>query len=274
MKTMTQGYIGKDPDGNYIITSTSRGDATPDEEDVFAEYLAEGGANIVYYILGDGPRPYSGRLLRARKDKPFIQSTMKQYEAFHKHFATLFPSENLIELIPVRLDPEFIAALNYDLENTFSGRLKQWDKDRVAEDEAMGMFITNMTAGPDEYVVDAKPKWLAQSPNAPADAVRCRTCALRAQRRVENTKKHAGSADFCPLALVADDEQTRERAATALVELQGQSLPSGAGECKLPARISCISVFILSCIPAVTVFIHCDTAASLKIPGAPCKLCD
>ena len=48
--------------------------------------------------------------------------------------------------------------------------------------EPFGVLVTDMTATLDGEALEFKPKWLAQSPNAPANSIRCRTCALRAMR--------------------------------------------------------------------------------------------
>jgi len=44
-----------------------------------------------------------------------------------------------------------------------------------------------------------KPKWLAQSPTAPVNARRCRTCALAARRETDVARL------LCPLALYSGD---------------------------------------------------------------------
>lgn len=51
----------------------------------------------------------------------------------------------------------------------------------------------------ESYTVELKPKWLLQSPTAPADSVNCRTCALQLKREKPR---------ICPLRLFNKDEST------------------------------------------------------------------
>ncbi|KAK4989342.1 Inositol-pentakisphosphate 2-kinase [Elasticomyces elasticus] len=57
-------------------------------------------------------------------------------------------------------------------------------------------------------LLELKPKWLAQSPNAPRTSSRCRTCALRALRRARRLPGGSnGGGDFCPLVLALGDAE-------------------------------------------------------------------
>lgn len=58
-------------------------------------------------------------------------------------------------------------------------------------------------------MIEIKPKWLVQSPNAPRDAYRCRTCALHASRK--NKAKAPPESYICPLQLVAANSNAIER---------------------------------------------------------------
>jgi inositol-pentakisphosphate 2-kinase len=74
-------------------------------------------------------------------------------------------------------------------------------------DEPFGLLITDMTADgdPGATLAELKPKWLNQSPSAPAAAHRCRTCALREMKNRESLmlgQKEQRS--FCPLDLVSE----------------------------------------------------------------------
>ena len=53
---------------------------------------------------------------------------------------------------------------------------------------------------PDDLVIEFKPKWLAQSPNAPPMALRCRNCAREAYRAIKSNRPDM--VIFCPLHLV------------------------------------------------------------------------
>lgn len=141
----------------------------------------------------------------------------------------------------------------------------------LAEDEPFGLLITDMTPAAAASVADPgagtgewqqmwefKPKWLVQSPSAPRDARRCRTCALRAMKRhdaamaaatatcgvecqIGNTDERRKKAEeigkdkdsflssalssahaFCPLDLVSDKFDDVLRAARCVVAGQQQ----------------------------------------------------
>lgn len=202
------------------------------------EYLNEGNANVVYRIkqFKDGeslPHMLQNKLLRLRKDKPFIQSTTEQCTAYQRHFKPLFPACRLVDHETVMMGEKVLKSLNghlLDFESS-NKRPRFRHGDLLATKEKYGLLMTDMTARSGEVLLELKPKWLAQSPDAPKDAVRCRTCALRAQRRT--TMPHRGSSSsqsfFCPLALVSDDLSERQRAFAALVADKSH-LPSQEGK--------------------------------------------
>ena len=55
-------------------------------------------------------------------------------------------------------------------------------------------------------VREFKPKWLVQSPSAPDNARRCRTCAVNLLRRVKGKHRGRGDAGFCPFALLSTSQ--------------------------------------------------------------------
>ncbi|BFZ57516.1 Inositol-pentakisphosphate 2-kinase [Savitreella phatthalungensis] len=59
-------------------------------------------------------------------------------------------------------------------------------------------------------LLEFKPKWLAQSPDAPADAIVCRTCAVRRMR------SPSSASGFCPLDLISLRRSDVDRAVQAL----------------------------------------------------------
>ena len=72
------------------------------------------------------------------------------------------------------------------------------------EEEGYGLLISDMSLEGYEgdgtcVCVEFKPKWLAQSPSAPKQAKRCRSCSLRAMREA-NGKVTRGA--FCPYDLM------------------------------------------------------------------------
>lgn len=63
------------------------------------------------------------------------------------------------------------------------------------------MFLPDMSSTLNESVtLEIKPKWLLQSPNAPKNAIRCRTCAMH----VATTRKR--ETYVCPLRFIEGDE--------------------------------------------------------------------
>lgn len=89
---------------------------------------------------------------------------------------------------------------------------------------------------PRSLLVEFKPKWLSQSRSAPANAVRCRQCALELQRLLERsiiagagagTFKCAADRKPCPLALV-DDEAPPKVSSPFRIAPQLQELPDRA----------------------------------------------
>lgn len=197
------------------------------------EYLAEGNANVVYSFKQVAnnvlPQGLHHKLLRLRKDKSFIQATKSQYATFQQEFVPLFRTENLVEQTLITLDEALIRDLNQELQEheNAESRKNLRHGDRLATD-GYGLLMTDMTARQGEFLFEIKPKWLSQSPDAPDGSRRCRTCALRLQRshaaaRGAVIPKPGG---FCPLSLIDDDIQERQRAFKSIIEAQAGDLPS------------------------------------------------
>ena len=186
---------------------------------IVLEYLNEGGANAVFQILPeiDGqelPPHLEGKLLRLRKDLPHVQSAKEQLSAFNTYFGPLFPSENLIEHTLVELDDGIPTLINTTLRklNRPSHRLQ----DFLPAEETHGLLVTDMTPAVGDILLQVKSKWLARSPNAPKDAKRCRTCALRAQRASHKIRTATDALEHCPLELISSNLEDRKRAARGI----------------------------------------------------------
>ncbi|KAL9126199.1 MAG: hypothetical protein Q9217_004717, partial [Psora testacea] len=211
------------------------------------EYLAEGAANVVYRICtqafspstasdarfeSDGfgattpppteieptplPSPFQGKLVRLRKA---LSSTVPVVES-HKHFedliAPLFPRANLVEQILFRPTPALLKDCNTKLRQMEAEGARSEKRLGIylVEYEKYGCLITDMTCDTDSGYesLEFKPKWLTQSPNAPAQARRCRTCALRAMKRFQLGASNHWLPGFCPLNLVSMDISKVEKA--------------------------------------------------------------
>ncbi|KAL8981571.1 MAG: hypothetical protein Q9205_003688 [Flavoplaca limonia] len=203
---------------------------------VRVRYHAEGAANVVFIITSsrgavckdddygavgtsttDGiPRidvRLRGKLLRLRKDVPTVTPVVDSHRHYETYIEPLFPAESLVEQILCNVTPEFVRKCNAALrmeEEPFMKRPKKRHGVNLSETETHGLLITDMTCDDKHASTEFKPKWLAQSPSAPAGSKRCRTCALRAMRDVKSNAKPAtfrrDSADFCPLTLVSGDK--------------------------------------------------------------------
>jgi inositol-pentakisphosphate 2-kinase len=145
------------------------------------------------------------------------------------HIAPLFSAGQILDQSLCDLRPgHFIERLNqelYDKEQSPIGPKSPVDPDErpptrhgkyLANDD-YGLLITDMTPGPDVKLLEFKPKWLVQSPNAPRDSIRCRTCALRARRDYHRLRKvfktgplsdeDVKSSGFCPLHLMSSSNK-------------------------------------------------------------------
>jgi inositol-pentakisphosphate 2-kinase len=179
------------------------------------KYLNEGGANFVFSILPAGselPKPLRNKLLRLRKDLPHVQTTTEQVGSFNSNFRTLFPPDCLVQPELVRLNGSITTALNRALDtlNRPSRRSEDW----LPEDEQFGLLVTDMMPAAGKAMLEMKPKWLLQSPSAPSNAKRCRTCALRAQRAAHGKRTATDAQESCPFDLVSERVDDRRRAAS------------------------------------------------------------
>ncbi|OJD10885.1 hypothetical protein AJ78_08218 [Emergomyces pasteurianus Ep9510] len=185
-------------------------------------YLAEGGANIVYRFSipndiassitphGDGQQRASRKLLRLRKHIDSGTPYPDTVNNFDRYVRPMFDDHELVDQELVRLPRGFIAYCNEQLRADEARNLRPQGRRGVylAVREPFGLMITDMTPAPGsgECLWEFKPKWLLQSPSAPSDAKRCRTCALREMKNYN--AREAGNSEkqsFCPLDLVSDN---------------------------------------------------------------------
>ena len=204
--------------------------------DVRLVYLAEGAANIVYRIepafstpneglesettqYGSMTPPPSevealdlypvvgGKLIRLRKNLSTTVSVAESHAHYETFIKPFFSSESLVQASLFEPTSSLLRKCNGNLrEMERDGR--RLDKRHgvyVAEDEKHGCLITDMSWIFDNSFrcYEFKPKWLVQSPSAPAGSKRCRTCALRAMKQATDGILDKGS--FCPLDLVSND---------------------------------------------------------------------
>lgn len=209
------------------------------------EYLAEGAANIVYKIIPPAPSPsvtvdaefedydfppseisaprihpgFDGKVVRLRKATASGATVQESFKHYEEQIVPLFPQERgLIEHVLFKPTQALLRVLNDQLKamEFHATRPRKRHGVYLADDEEYGLLITDMScSSPSDAAcrcVEFKPKWLVQSPSAPNDAVRCRTCALRHLRRSQGhgTSSRINETDFCPLGLVSTEKAVVE----------------------------------------------------------------
>ncbi|KAF9890887.1 Inositol-pentakisphosphate 2-kinase [Aspergillus nanangensis] len=200
-------------------------------------YLAEGGANIIYRIVLTSSNPHNGskrdtppgvssllqnpidsfvvpaqlkgKLLRLRKETKFSISYQENVRNFDQTIRPLFNPDELIDQELVCLPKGLVSRCNEQLRAAeLSGRRPKHRRGvYLCATEPFGLLVTDMTSfgNPGAVLAELKPKWLLQSPTAPVNARRCRTCALR---EMKNHELHRGGKaevrSFCPLDITSD----------------------------------------------------------------------
>ncbi|KAK2625407.1 hypothetical protein QTJ16_004719 [Diplocarpon rosae] len=158
------------------------------------------------------------KLLRLRKNLATTLPCAVAQEAWARLILPLFPSHQLVmqSLVEVRTG-NIVSRLNQSLEQWehSTALMKGLDQSGSARplrrrgvylaDDDHGLLVTNMSPGlSGEEIVQFKPKWLAQSPSAPAAAKRCRTCAHVARKNAAAMRLHRPlERSFCPLDLLS-----------------------------------------------------------------------
>lgn len=183
-------------------------------------------------------RDLHDNLLRVHKDVPWIPSYEVLYGSYRRLICPLFHESELVSYTLVRLHPATTAACNHalrTLESTADRHSRARPAARVgvyvSTTDPHGLLVEDMTAdgAEDELLIELKPKWLGQSPNAPPDSKRCRTCAVRAMRAAK--KRRAASAEppsLCPLDLLSPDSAARDAFAARAVRHAAPSIPDAA----------------------------------------------
>jgi inositol-pentakisphosphate 2-kinase len=147
---------------------------------------------------------------------------------FENKIVPLFPAHNLVSLKLHHFPDQYslAAKLNAALEQREANGIRPQQRRGVylthSNEEPHHILVTDMTpCGPDERLVEFKPKWLVQSPSAPTGARRCRTCALREmrtedERRTGDSHSGRGHAQFCPLDILSRDDGILEEVIRSL----------------------------------------------------------
>ncbi|CAN6640863.1 hypothetical protein TRVA0_018S01486 [Trichomonascus vanleenenianus] len=172
------------------------------------QYFAEGAANVLFQYSGSDPE-LKKRLLRLRKNCRGAPSTQQLYCFAEAHLEP-FLGQYIVPVELVLISRDLLRALaHYGINADETHALLV---DLVGSGPTHILKLANCAVQPCErsLVVEFKPKWLLQSPNAPGNAQRCRTCALR--------RKRGKPSGFCPLDLGSDDPSRVSKAVSALFE--------------------------------------------------------
>ncbi|KAL6711493.1 Inositol-pentakisphosphate 2-kinase [Coniothyrium glycines] len=104
-------------------------------------------------------------------------------------------SKHLMEHQLVALFPEVVEPLLEDEEHGLV-----CNSSHLPHEARLAILLPDLSSCPgSSLTLEIKPKWLAQSPDAPGNAVRCRTCAMQ----IVNPKNR--DTYICPLRLLEDD---------------------------------------------------------------------
>ena len=178
-------------------------------------YLAEGNANVIYTI-NTPSQPSSEHngcsVLRLRKDLPFTRPCIEVVSAFRERVAPLFSPDFEDVLLPqtlLSLTPGMVEEANAVLvqkeREGARGPKRAGTVLPKYEVEGYGVVMPNLQHK-GRRLVEFKAKWLWQSPSASKGAVRCRTCALNAVRRLQGKGGGRGDSGFCPLDLLSSED--------------------------------------------------------------------
>lgn len=185
-------------------------------------YLAEGGANVIYKFVNTVdalPLQLQGKLLRLRKQTAADITYKEIVRNFDTIIRPLFAADELVDQTLIRLPETLLPRCNEQLlaAERANHRPRKRHGTYLCLTEPFGLLITDMTVGDGSTLAELKPKWLNQSPSAPAAAQRCRTCALREMKNSQSILGIKEQRSFCPLDLVSEEYENVFRA-TGLIK--------------------------------------------------------
>lgn len=176
---------------------------------------------------------YSHLLLRLRKCLPSSESNLLAYEYLSSVIMPLFPPGVMVGQELVKLPPTLVVRANDTLHHLERSGVRPSHRQHLylagdprpteqQMDEGYAFLLEDMT--PDtaagEFLLEFKAKWLVQSPNAPDNWKRCRTCALRLRKYNKAIKKgkHAEWRGLCPFDLVSKDPKRAKNAVRRILQ--------------------------------------------------------
>lgn len=166
-------------------------------------YLGEGNANVVFCYIGPAAGDLSDTVLRLRKKSLLSSYTVQEHEDYLRR-EVLPCLSDLGQFVlcgkPIPPEPYLLDHLRDVLRESCDQRPGKFRDSSLDDRQSDGLCLPWLQSSDRYKVIEFKPKWLAQSPDAPADATMCRTCAIR-HMRAEKTLNHSR---FCPLDLTHD----------------------------------------------------------------------
>ncbi|KAK8176609.1 inositol-pentakisphosphate 2-kinase-domain-containing protein [Phyllosticta citribraziliensis] len=143
-------------------------------------------------------------LLRLKKKVPFYQDDRTTYDFYLNTISDWIPQRHLVQQDLIKISNDIIENCNSELrtrEKSGQRESKRHGTYLHPTDSAIIMRDMNSYDAEKSVTLEFKPKWLWQSPTAPPKATRCRTCALRAQRKSKGEKESKTHGVLCPLVI-------------------------------------------------------------------------
>jgi inositol-pentakisphosphate 2-kinase len=189
---------------------------------VKVDFVAEGAANVLFAmtpersqteVLSGAEDIVDRYLLRLRKAAFKQGSNVPPYVSAEKlcHFIETevkpsIPSHFLVDHLRVAYSEKFLVKCNTVLmamEKNGTRELKRHGGYFDDSTTRVGLLVENMkpSSSDSTALLEFKTKWLHQSPGAPLNSRRCRTCAWHIKNNVHSSKR------YCPLALVSGNKE-------------------------------------------------------------------
>ncbi|KAF9696393.1 hypothetical protein EKO04_005455 [Ascochyta lentis] len=238
--TQTEKESFQSLDVPSALCCISRGNEDLRHSFVYFESLNEGAANAVFSIhpnhhdkessgflfvavrnSGDTATAIPShmvvdKVLRVSKGLPKSLRSEVIVDGFMADVRPLFvspkaPTTNCQTLEEIDLDKHLMAHLPVVLFDNGISALKELVPaiQPLSSAAQFGILLPNMsTVAAHNITFEIKPKWLAQSPTAPLEAIRCRTCALQFSRGKGTPDRY-----ICPLRLSNENPTSKNDAA-------------------------------------------------------------
>lgn len=160
-------------------------------------------------------------LLRLKKLVPFYQDDETTYNFYINTVADWIPPRHLVQQDLIELGHEIVQQCNTELrlqEKSGTREVKRHGTYLHATRKALVLRDMESDNADKSLTLEFKPKWLWQSPHAPKGATRCRTCALRAQRKSQGEKESKTHGILCPLSIATGEPYLVKEAIEMLVD--------------------------------------------------------